>query len=142
MITQTSMCALRAMLYLAAEPNRKVKCSSMARSLHVPPGSLLRVLGDLAHAGLLRPQRGRNGGFCLAQDPSAITLLQVFSAAEQRNRAPGYRATLRSAKIPAVRELLDPPLHEMEGRLRHTSVLELLARTQSMHTQKPRPPEG
>lgn len=130
MITQASICALRAMLVLAAMPGRHVQCRSMARSLHVSPGSLLRVLGDLAHAGLLRPQRGRNGGFALARDPASISLLQVFNAADQRRREPGCWAALQRSELPAVHQLLEPALHDLEGRLRSTSVLELL------HTSK------
>jgi len=41
---------------------------------------LLKVMKDLAKAGILKSKRGPRGGFCLAKPAGKITLLEIISA--------------------------------------------------------------
>lgn len=43
---------------------------------------LARVFGQMARAGIVRPIRGKNGGYVLSREPEQITLLQIIEAVE------------------------------------------------------------
>ena len=43
---------------------------------------LARVFGMMARAGIVRPIRGKNGGYVLTREPKNISLLEVIEAVE------------------------------------------------------------
>lgn len=43
---------------------------------------LARVFGMMARAGIVRPIRGKNGGYVLTRDPQEISLLEVIESIE------------------------------------------------------------
>ena len=49
----------------------------MARRQNIPDRYLEQVLATLKRGGLIRSQRGVNGGYLLALEPSAISILDV-----------------------------------------------------------------
>ena len=75
--------ALRACIELAAaEGEGHVKGERIAQAQEVPVKFLENILGDLRHAGLVRSQRGVEGGYWLARPAAEITLAEVIRAVE------------------------------------------------------------
>jgi Rrf2 family protein len=75
--------ALRACIELAAaEGDGHVKGERIAQAQEVPLKFLENILGDLRHAGLVRSQRGAEGGYWLARPAAEITLADVIRAVE------------------------------------------------------------
>ena len=74
--------ALRAAVELAAAGGGPVKLEQLASSQELPPKFLETLLGELRRAGLLRTQRGADGGYWLARPASAITLADVIRVAD------------------------------------------------------------
>ena len=71
--------ALRAMSELAAaDAPRTVDQLSAAQ--HIPNKYLESILGELRRDGLLRSQRGPEGGYRLAREASAISIADVIRA--------------------------------------------------------------
>lgn len=75
--------ALRTLMRLAAEPQRRLTTETLAREIGVPRNHLHKVVQTLAEAGLVRTARGAGGGVMLARDPAAITLGAVVRRLER-----------------------------------------------------------
>lgn len=54
----------------------------IAAAQRIPVPRLAKVIGDLARAGLVRTQRGQQGGVMLARPADRITVREVYEAAE------------------------------------------------------------
>ncbi|MZD05478.1 Rrf2 family transcriptional regulator [Streptomyces sp. SID5785] len=74
--------ATRALLELAREPARPLTCESIASSQGIPFRFLKSVVGELRRAGLVRSQRGCEGGYWLGGSAEEITLLDVSRAVD------------------------------------------------------------
>jgi Rrf2 family protein len=75
--------AVRAAVELAAATDdRPVKAERIATAQGVPLNFLENILSELRHAGVVRSQRGAEGGFRLAKPPSEITVADVIRAVE------------------------------------------------------------
>ena len=74
--------ALRATIELAAGGDGPVKGERIAQAQQIPLKFLENILGDLRHAGLVRSQRGVDGGYWLARPAEAITVAEVVRAVE------------------------------------------------------------
>lgn len=72
--------ALRAVIELAAGAGSHITAEQLARSQHIPGKFLEAILTQLRRAGLVRSQRGPEGGFWLARPPSEISLADVIRA--------------------------------------------------------------
>lgn len=59
-----------------------VKGERIAAAQEIPPKFLENILIALRHAGLVRSQRGAEGGYWLARPPEEITLAEVIRAVE------------------------------------------------------------
>jgi Rrf2 family protein len=89
--------ALRACVELAsAEDGVHIKGERIAQAQEVPLKFLENILGDLRHAGLVRSQRGVEGGYWLARPASEITLADVIRAVE------GPLANVRGVRPEAI----------------------------------------
>ncbi len=86
MISQTTEYALRAVVWLAANPEKPLTAQQIAEATRVPAGYLAKVLQGLSRAGLLHSQRGLGGGFTLARSPSALTMWDVVQAVDPLKR--------------------------------------------------------
>jgi Rrf2 family protein len=75
--------ALRAMIELAVlDTDRPVKGERIAQAQEIPLKFLENILGDLRHAGLVRSQRGVDGGYWLARAADEITVAEVIRSVE------------------------------------------------------------
>ncbi|GGY09085.1 RrF2 family transcriptional regulator [Streptomyces minutiscleroticus] len=74
--------AARALLELAREPARPLTCEAIASSQEIPFRFLKSVVGELRKAGLVRSQRGCEGGYWLGRPAGEITLLDVVRAVD------------------------------------------------------------
>jgi Rrf2 family protein len=74
--------ALRAVIELAASGDGPVKGERIAQAQEIPLKFLENILGDLRHAGVVRSQRGIEGGYWLARPAEEITVAEVIRAVE------------------------------------------------------------
>jgi Rrf2 family transcriptional regulator, iron-sulfur cluster assembly transcription factor len=73
--------ALQAVSYLAlTSKGAKVSIKELASKLNIPHHFLAKILQDLTYKKLLISQKGKNGGFALAQSPEKITLYDIVEA--------------------------------------------------------------
>jgi Rrf2 family protein len=80
-ITRQADYALQAMLYLARHNSDKnAATSAIAKSQHIPPSFLAKIISQLSIAGLIKTSRGAKGGVAMARDPENISLLEVVEA--------------------------------------------------------------
>lgn len=86
MISQTTEYALRAVVWLAANPEKPLTAQQIAEATRVPAGYLAKVLQGLSRAGLLHSQRGLGGGFSLARNPEQMTMWEVVQAVDPIKR--------------------------------------------------------
>lgn len=77
MFSNTAEYALRAVVYLATVPDRRVSSQAIAQAIKVPAQYIAKVLKDLARAGIVDSQRGPSGGFLLAGDARKLSVLSV-----------------------------------------------------------------
>jgi Rrf2 family protein len=116
--------ALRATIELAAAADEgPVKGDRIAQAQEIPLKFLENILGDLRHAGIVRSQRGVEGGYWLARPAEEITVADVVRAVEgpianvrgvgpERVRYRGSAEPLRDVWI-AVRANLRAVLEEV-----------------------------
>ncbi|WP_399880811.1 RrF2 family transcriptional regulator [Streptomyces sp. BBFR51] len=88
--------ATRALLELAREPARPLTCEAIASSQQIPFRFLKSVVGELRRAGLVRSQRGCEGGYWLGRPAGEITLLDVSRVVD------GELLTLRGEALAAL----------------------------------------
>jgi len=86
MFSMTTEYALRAAVYLSESGSVMRTSQQVAEATRVPVRYMAKVLQLLAEDGLAISQRGPSGGFTLAREPSAITLLDIVQAVEPIKR--------------------------------------------------------
>ena len=75
--------ALRACIELAAsEGEGHIKGERISQAQEIPLKFLENILGDLRQAGLVRSQRGMEGGYWLAKPAAEINLAEVIRAVD------------------------------------------------------------
>jgi Rrf2 family protein len=74
--------AVRALLALAAAQPAVVKVETLAAAQQLPRKFLEAILGDLRRAGIVRSQRGADGGYALARPAGEVTLADVIRAVD------------------------------------------------------------
>ncbi|MHB1877444.1 MAG: RrF2 family transcriptional regulator [Streptosporangiaceae bacterium] len=72
--------ALRAAIELAASEGGHVTSEQLARAQQIPAKFLEAILTQLRRAGLVRSQRGPEGGFWLARPAEEISLADIIRA--------------------------------------------------------------
>jgi Rrf2 family protein len=74
--------AVRVLVELAADTARPLTCEGIADSQQIPYRFLKAVVRDLRLAGLVRSQRGCEGGYWLGRPAGEISLAQVVAAVD------------------------------------------------------------
>lgn len=81
LISQGAQYAISAVIALAKQPpGTTVSAAALAEPLNCPPAYLSQVLSKLKPSGILKSQRGLNGGVLLARPPKEVTLIEVIEA--------------------------------------------------------------
>jgi len=130
MFSHTAEYALRAVVFLAEGKNGRYTTQTIAAATRIPPRYLAKVLHNLARAGVLRGQRGLNGGFSLARDAALITVLDVVQAVEPVRRIHTCPLDLEAhrSRLCPLHTRLDESLALIEENLRKSTIAELLTR--------------
>ena len=81
--------ALRAAIELAAASGSHVTGEQLARAQNIPGTFLETILTQLRRTGLVRSQRGADGGFWLGRPASEVSLADVIRAVD--GQFPGAR---------------------------------------------------
>jgi len=74
--------ALRAAIELASADPGPVKGERIAQAQEIPLKFLENILSELRHAGIVRSQRGAEGGYWLARPADEIAIADVIRAVE------------------------------------------------------------
>lgn len=96
--------ALRAAAELAVAGSRPVTAVQLAEAQQIPPKFLENILGQLRRSGLVRSQRGPDGGYWLARPSDEISLADIIRAIDgpllgvrgERPEHVGYHGAARS----------------------------------------------
>jgi Rrf2 family protein len=106
------------MAVLAQDPDTPLRSQDIADRCQVPVRYLSAILRDQVNAGLVRSQRGRNGGYVLARSPQTIPVGEVLLGAgydpEARPCGFGWDACDDERPCP-----LHPLYTELKDSLRH-----------------------
>jgi len=86
MLSKTAEYALRTIACLAAKPQSASAAEEIAGKTQVPRRYLHRVLQDLVKAEIVQSRSGPGGGYLLACDPEAVTILTVVNAVSPLER--------------------------------------------------------
>lgn len=109
--------AIRALSYLTARQPEGGFClvDEIAKAEGMPRSFTSKILGDLVRAGILNSTRGPGGGYALARDPDAVSLLEIMETID------GPRQVDRCAVgLDLCNESAPCPLHDTFAPLRHS----------------------
>ena len=110
-----------------------VPTKEISTALNIARPSAVKILGNLASAGIIETREGAKGGVRLAVTPAEVTILDVFEAIETGKpmfrhdfelRVTGEKPT-RAQR--AVLTILDEAETAMKARLAQTTLADLLA---------------
>ncbi|HUH97488.1 MAG TPA: Rrf2 family transcriptional regulator [Anaerolineales bacterium] len=129
-ITRQADYAVRAVLYLARQPNaERAATSTIAEEQRIPPSFLAKIISQLSIAGLLHTSRGARGGVTLAREASEITLLEVVEAIDgpiQLNECVGEEGTCSFDGDCPLRSVWCEAQEELVARLKATNFSDLM----------------
>ncbi len=128
-LTRQADYAIRAILHLAEmDEGAVVQTREIAASEDIPEKYLPTIMRTLARAGIVRTQRGNQGGVLLARDPEDINLLEVIEAIEEPimlNRCLRGRDECSRVSFCPVHPVWEQIQQSLVGRLESTSFAEL-----------------
>jgi Rrf2 family protein len=82
-LTRDGEYAVRAVVFLAAQPEGKVSLiNEISEVQEVPKSYLSKIMQHLTRSGLVKSRRGAKGGFMLARPAGSITLREAIEAVE------------------------------------------------------------
>ncbi len=73
---------IRALVHLARLPEPSANSAEIAKAECIPSKYLEGILAQLKNAGLVRSERGKNGGYRLAKAASDIRMIDIVEALE------------------------------------------------------------
>ena len=81
-VTKLTDYATLVLTVLAARPGDVLSAPDLAEHAGLEAPTVAKLLKPLAQAGLVEGFRGANGGYRLARDPAAISLVEIVEAME------------------------------------------------------------
>ena len=84
-LTEFTDFGLRALMRLAADPQRVFTTDEIASEFAISRNHLMKIIHNLAKAGFVVTQRGTGGGFRLSKPPEEIPLGELVRVLEQRH---------------------------------------------------------
>lgn len=130
MISQTAEYALRAMVFLAMNPDKPQVNETIATGTKVPASYLSKVMQALSRAGLVKSQRGLGGGFTLVKEPDSTTILEIINAVDPINRIESCPLDLKTHGVVlcALHKRLDEAIQLVEQAFEKTTLEEILSK--------------
>jgi Rrf2 family protein len=126
--------AIRVLVELAAATDRPLTCEGIASSQEIPYRFLKAVVRDLRQAGLVRSQRGCEGGYWLGRPAESISLAEIVAAVDGELLTVNGE-TPEDQVYPAPAERIDTLWRALREHLREllegVSVADLVAETPS-----------
>ncbi len=80
MITRQVDYAIRMLIFMALNKDKKYTTDEIAEIIDVPRSFLPRIIASLSAKKIVFTYRGKTGGIKLAKDPSEISLMEVIEA--------------------------------------------------------------
>ena len=80
LVSQGAQYAISAIIAISKHENDVISASELSRSLNCPAAYLSQILSKLKAPGILKSQRGLNGGVYLAKSLEKISIYDVVSA--------------------------------------------------------------
>ena len=78
--SQGAQYAISAIFAISKHPNEVISAAELAKSLNCPAAYLSQILAKLKAPGILKSQRGLNGGVYLAKSTSDISIYDVITS--------------------------------------------------------------
>lgn len=128
MLSTTAEYALRMMIALGEAEGRPMTSAKLSQRTDVSPDYAVKILQQLGRAGYVRAQRGRGGGFRLACDASATTLLdlvRVIDSLDRITECPLGRVE-HAGKLCALHASIDRAIGVLHDELRALTLSDLL----------------
>lgn len=84
MLSNSTRYGIRAVIYLAGRPDKKIQTgiTTISRDLDLPAPFLAKILQQLVRHKILNSSKGPHGGFSLLKDPKEITLFEIVKVIE------------------------------------------------------------
>jgi len=110
-----------------------VPTKELSEVLNIARPTAVKILGNLAGAGIIETREGAKGGVRLAMPPAEVTLLDIFQAIESGKAmfrhdfelgVTGEKPTRAQA---AILDILNESEAAMHNRLAQTTIADLLA---------------
>lgn len=131
MFSQTVEYALRAVVFLAGNPDEPSTTDQVAERTRVPAPYLAKILQGLVRAGVVRSQRGVGGGVMLARRPDELTILEVVQAVEpaavRRITTCPLGLAAHGANLCPLHKRMDEALAMVETAFASSTLAEVLA---------------
>ena len=129
MFSQTVEYALRAVCHLAQQSPKGQTTEQIANATLVPPAYLSKVLQAMRRAGVVKSQRGVNGGMSLVNPPESITILDVVTAVDPIKRIQycPLKLAAHGTELCPLHKRLDNALEMVEKAFANTTLAEVLA---------------
>ena len=126
-LSQTAEYALRAIVTMAQDETSAKTAQEIAKDSQVPLDYLSKVLNSLARAGIVKAQRGRGGGFCLASPAAVMTVLDVVNAVDpiRRIRSCPLKLQAHATRMCPLHRKLDHALSLVEDAFASSSIASL-----------------
>lgn len=111
-------------LYASGQP---LQIRQIAKRQNIPERYLEQLLLLLKRGGLVRSQRGMNGGYLLARDPKEISLLEIIRCIEG-NDVPRHQETCdeQTPESKTVRAVWGNACHAAEEILENCTLKDLI----------------
>jgi Rrf2 family cysteine metabolism transcriptional repressor len=81
-LSSKSLYGLLAMIHLGRQGGKSVQIKEIADAYHISQNYLEQLLLSLRKGGLLKSQRGANGGYLLERPPETIKVLEILEILE------------------------------------------------------------
>jgi Rrf2 family transcriptional regulator, iron-sulfur cluster assembly transcription factor len=123
-VLQQSDYAIRCLLFLVENRGKLATKSEIAKAVEAPDLFVAKILQRLVKANVLVSVRGIHGGFSLAREPSAISMLDVLMASQTTL---AFRPCVLNPKACSCQETC--PASPIWGRIYENTVRELRSAT-------------
>jgi Rrf2 family protein len=129
-LPKTAEYALRAVVCLAAEPDRREAADALSARTKIPRRYLHKVLQAMVHGEIVESQSGPGGGYALCIAPEKLTILAVVNAVAPLERIRHCPLGLPShTRLCPLHKELDRVYAEVEKAFGRVTVAELLRST-------------